>query len=211
MRTILVVAAMPVERKAIERRIRSRRDLEFVVVAEGPGFRLAQKSLASVRSIPDAVVSAGICGALDDSLKVGDVFLATNVNGWKCDLPGTARTYSSGPLISQDRVANSVEEKQRLRVSGAYAVDMEAEVVAEQSRKWNVPFYCVKTVSDTADEGFVLNLNAARDADGRFVVSRILGQALRRPASGIPELFRLMRNSGIAAEQLGEFFADCRF
>jgi uridine phosphorylase len=198
---------MPVEIDAIRRHAGN----SVVVIGEGPGFLLARRSLASFGKVPDIVVSAGICGALDSSLKVGDVFVATDVNGIPCRLPVTARTYSSGPLVSQDRVADTVEEKSRLRKSGALAVDMEAAVVAEQSLKWNVPFYCIKAISDEASDGFVLNLNAARDEQGRFGVGKILGQALRHPVSGLPELLRLKRNSEKAAEQLGEFFADCSF
>jgi len=35
------------------------------LVAKGPGFRLARKALDSVEVQPDALVSTGICGALD--------------------------------------------------------------------------------------------------------------------------------------------------
>jgi hypothetical protein len=88
---------------------------------------------------------------------------------------------------------------------------MEAAGVLERARVWGVPFYCVRVVSDTSGEGFRLDLNAARDAAGRFQAGRIVAQALRRPVSGIPELLRLRKNAAAAVRALGEFIGNCRF
>ena len=72
-------------------------------------------------------------------------------------------------------------------------------------------FDCVRAVSDRASEGFALDLNAARDEVGRFRVSRVLRQAIRRPVTGVPELLRLHRNSEAASKALGEFIGNCSF
>jgi hypothetical protein len=88
---------------------------------------------------------------------------------------------------------------------------MEAAAVHERAREAGRPFFAVKAVSDTADEGFTLDLNAARRRDGRFSVMHILGQAFRSPSTGFPELVRLKRNGGRALTALGDFFANCSF
>ncbi len=217
MRNVVVVAAMDLEVKAIAAAFGQTGtcldlgNTRLFLVAKGPGFRLARKALDSVGVKPDALVSTGICGALDPNLAVGDVFVAPAVNGFPCRLPQTLRKFASGPMLSQDRVAATADEKRRLRAGGALAVDMEAAVVGERSRELEVPFYCVRAVSDAAGEDFLMDLNAARGSDGDFSVLKLLGQVVLSPAKKVPELFRLKRNSELAARRLGEFFADCSF
>jgi len=65
-------------------------------------------------------------------------------------------------------------------------------------------------ISDTADEPISIDLNAARDSEGRIEGHRVVRQAMKHPLSGTAELFRLWRKSRIAAERLGEFLGNCR-
>ena len=95
--------------------------------------------------------------------------------------------------------------------AGAIAVEMEAAAVARQAQALGVPFYCVKAVSDVADESLSIDFNAALRQDGHFDTISILGAVLRHPLAGVPELFRLRNRSVRAANSLGDFFADCRF
>ena len=88
---------------------------------------------------------------------------------------------------------------------------MEAAALLDRAQRWGVPFYCVRAVSDAANEDFAVDFNAARDKEGRFRPERIVAQALRRPLSGIPELLRLRRNAGLASIALGEFLGNCGF
>jgi nucleoside phosphorylase len=159
----------------------------------------------------DAIVSAGICGALDRKLRIGDVVVATAVNGVELEQPETKRPFFAGPVASVDDVAGTGAAKQALRATGAIAVEMEAAGVLEAAQRLGRPCYCVKAVSDTADEEFLIDLNAARDASGRFSSWRILGQAAQRPLVAAPELLRLFRHSRAAAKALGEFIGDCSF
>jgi len=77
--------------------------------------------------------------------------------------------------------------------------------------RWQVPFYCVRAVSDTAHEDLPLDFNLYRDRAGRFSLSKIALAAIRRPFTRIPALRRLEANCNVASESLGAFFADCRF
>ena len=193
--------------------------LRVVLVANGAGPGLAGEAceVAWMKQKADALVSTGFCGALDPDLKVGAVFVATGVDapekGWRlvARMPECDRPHSTGRLLSVDRVVQTVEEKKRLRASGALAVEMEAAAVGLRARAWGVPFYCVRSVTDLAEESFQLDLNAARSEDGRISVARILGAAVRRPRHLVPELCTLYRRSRLASRELGEFLADCRF
>jgi nucleoside phosphorylase len=159
----------------------------------------------------DAVVSAGLCGGLEPALCVGDVVVVTEVNGCTVQRPSTSHPHRIGKAISVDRVAVSPAEKARLRATGADIVEMEADAVARRAREWQVPFYCVRSVSDAADEGFLLDLNTVRDSEGRFRRGFIVVRAMLRPMELVPELLRLKRNGDRAADTLGEFVANCCF
>lgn len=234
MRTVLAVAAEPVEFVGLVRHARRsfglqwpiefRSAIEFnrsrwLLVANGPGPLLAGQALdvAIRKERVDLLISTGFCGALDPALAVGDVFVASRVDAidsgeaFEARLPDTDRRFASGTLVSMDRVASSSEEKRRLRETGAAAVDMEAAAVAARAREAGLPFYCVRAVTDSAAESFSLDFNELRDADGRFSRTRILASAFRRPLQRVPELVALRRRCRIAAEALGDFLADCRF
>jgi len=212
-RRVLVVAAEEFELAPIRKAVAARGDAEYVFAAKGPGPKLAREAVQSAGEPAafDSFVSVGLCGALVDELTVGSVIVGSGVNGMNIATPRIGVRSHTGPIASVDYIAGTVEEKQRLRRTGAIAVEMEAAAVFEQARKAGRPFYCVKAVSDMAEEGFTLDLNAARDRDGRFRIMRILGQAFRSPLTGIPELARLKRNCDCAAKALGDFFAHCYF
>ena len=162
----------------------------WLLIANGPGPNRVEQALEK-RIAVTGIISAGFCGALDPSLQVGDLV--------------RERIYSS------DRVAVTALEKTRLRKeTGAAAIDMESAAIAKKAAEWGVRFYTVRAVSDRASEDMPLDFNAYRDSAGRFSRARIAVAALARPFTAIPALLRLNRNCRIAAESLGDFFADCR-
>lgn len=188
----------------------------WLLAAHGAGPSLARyaarSALEALRASgreASAVISAGLCGALDPALRPGDIFVASSVNGRAASQPAAGLPFHSGPLVSQDRVASSAEEKNRLRTDGACAVEMEAAGVSEAAG--NHAFFCIKSVSDAAAETFSIDFNAARDRFGRFLPASIVAQALKNPFRGVPELRRLRANSRIAVDSLGEFLGSCRF
>ncbi len=210
---VLVVAAEQFELDPIRKAVASGAKAEYVFVANGPGPKLARQAVESAGPAADfdAFVSVGLCGALDDGLCIGSIVVAQTVNGLSVAEPRAQGDMFRGPIASVDYVAGTVEEKRRLKNTGAIAVEMEAAAVHEKALEAGRPFFAVKAVSDTADEEFTLDLNAARDAEGRFRVMQILGQAFRSPITGLPELVRLKRNGERAVAALGDFFAHCSF
>lgn len=190
---------------------------EVVLVANGAGPDRASSAAETARlaSSVVSVCSMGFCGALDRSLDVGEIFVAdcvrSGVRSFSAAEPVTQQAHRSGTLVSIDHVAQTADEKRRLRATGASAVEMEAAGVAEKADEWGLPFYCVKSVTDLAEESFGVDFNAALRPDGSFDTMRVLAGAMRRPVKLFPELIRLRGRCQTAAQALGEFIAGCRF
>jgi adenosylhomocysteine nucleosidase len=185
------------------------------MVANGAGAVHAGRAaeVACAECHPEAMVSMGFCGALDPALRVGDVFVATGIIGAApaVSLPQSSAAHALGALASIDHVAQTAAEKKLLRASGASAVEMEAAGVAGRAAEHGIPFFCVRSVTDTAAQSFVTDFNQALLSDGHFGTIRILTSALRSPGKAFPELLRLRNSCNIATHTLGEFIAGCRF
>ena len=190
----------------------------MLLVANGPGPKLAARAVEVTRERQklDGLVSTGFCGALDPDLQVADIFVATGIvsGGYEETL---ARPLSSangqahvGKLLSVNHVAWTAAEKSALRKTGAGAIEMEAAAVAGKASEYNLPFYCVRVVSDVAGEDMPFDFNEMRDDDGRFSRGKILASAFLRPWK-FGDLMKLDNNCKKAAEALGDFIANARF
>jgi adenosylhomocysteine nucleosidase len=189
---------------------------EALLVANGAGRKRAAAAAAAgiAEWRPEAVVSTGFCGALDERLDVADLVVGTEIIG--CDASvasgraaveaGHARPVA-GPIHSADAIARTAEEKRKLRATGAIAVEMEAAGVAESARECGLPFYCVRAVTDLAGENLANDFGAALRSDGHFDTIAVLTGALRHPGTRVSELLRLRRRCKRAARALGDFFA----
>jgi nucleoside phosphorylase len=233
MATILLVAADRMEFDGLVRRVGCERldwPVDFacatrhggallLMAANGAGPRLAAEAVkaAFARETLDAVASVGYCGALDASLRAGDIVAADRVlapeigESFPASSPLANRRHVRGSIISIDRFVQTADEKRRLRDSGAVAVEMEAAGVARETRGFGLPFVCVRVVTDEAEEGFSIDYNAVRDAEGRFRKGRLVRSAFRHPWRAFPEVLGLYRRARRASDALGEFIADCKF
>jgi adenosylhomocysteine nucleosidase len=188
---------------------------DALLIANGVGRERAAAAVdASAEFAPDAVISTGFCGALDEKLNIADVVIATSIDDGRqrfSALPaeGPGETFA-GAIRSIDRVVVTAEEKFLLLGTGACAVEMESAGVARRAFELGLPFYCVRAITDLAEESLANDFNRALRPDGHFDTMSILLGALRDPAVRLPELLRLRKRSIQAARALGEFFADCR-
>jgi adenosylhomocysteine nucleosidase len=163
-----------------------------LLVANGAGANRAAQAVDAARSTADLdlVCSVGFCGALETGMAIGDIFVADRVqaNGreFAARLPGSQRTYRTGVLASIDRVAQTAQEKSELRAQGASAVEMEAAGAASRAAELGLKFYCVRSITDLADESFAFDLNQALRADGRFDTMRLIAASCRRPLTLLP-------------------------
>src|SRR5579875_625497 len=102
-----------------------------MLAANGAGPKLAARAVeVAIRAVTgaelsssrlEAVVSAGFCGALDPALRENQIVAATEVfdaatsDRFACAGVASDTPFASGALLTQDRIANTAEEKQRLR------------------------------------------------------------------------------------------------
>lgn len=183
---------------------------ELLLIANGVGVARSAAAVDAAASWkPEALASTGFCGALDPKLKIGYVLSA------QCVVHGGKRYVTAqgdGPIvITTDRVVQTAAERRDLFARGAAAVDMEAAGVAARAMALNLPFFCVKAISDTAGEDMANDFNRALKPDGHFDTMKLLLGTLGRPFTRIPELIRLGFRCVRVSRSLGDFFADCRF
>jgi adenosylhomocysteine nucleosidase len=175
------------------------------MVANGPGEALVFEALKEKQNV-DALISTGLCGALDPALRVGDVVVPAGA------VIETHLKCARGAVHSIDHVAVTSLEKRTLRnATGAIAVDMEAAAVQKKAAEWGLPFVCIRAVSDRAGDTLPLDFNRYRNARGDFSRTKIALAAMARPFTVMPQLIEFDRNCRRAGDALGDFLADCRF
>ena len=193
---------------------------QALLVANGPGRENAAQGVESACKSFDvgAIVSAGYVGALDPELTVGTTLIVRRIIQLSPRVEYAVRlpVCSGEPqpraatLLTIDEVAQDPDKKAQLRVTGAAAVDMEASAVAAEAARRDLPFYCLRAVSDEADASLPIDWNRARRRDGTFSGWRLLAQAAARPWRW--RQWQLLRRDGQrASAALGRLFRQCRF
>jgi len=208
-----IIAALPREVSALvkgwERREVARRVLVWtrgrsVVACAGMGAARAALAVeAAMAAAPvTALISAGLAGACDPALHVGDVVRA----GVVIDSATGERFEAAGQreqvVVTGDAVA-SVREKARLRAAyGAAAVEMEAAAVARIARAHGLEFCAIKAISDEADFE-IEGLAQFATRDGQFREAAFALHVAVRPWMW-GKVLTLGRNSGRAIDALTE-------
>jgi 4-hydroxy-3-methylbut-2-en-1-yl diphosphate reductase len=162
--------------------------IESLVVRSGlPGIEVRRSGMGKHEldfGEADAIGVAGLCGAVDPSLRAGDVVLATELrseDGATIPSPdsallaeplrrmgvraATGTVYTASTILGRD-------ERLALRDEGVIAVDMESAWIAEAARE--LPVAVLRVVVDTADR---------RLASPRTLVAGIRGLWTLRRAS----------------------------
>ena len=176
----------------------------LVLVCGGIGAEAARRAAEAVIAIyaPAMVVSAGFSGALDPSLRVGDVVQPRRVVN-AGDGSSITLDRGEGVLVSFGSVADAAQ-KAKLRESyGAQVVDMEAAAVGRAAQLRGVGFGVVKVVSDEFDFSFPA-MERFVDSEGRFLETRFALFAAVRPWLW-PKVIELARNSNHASTALCEW------
>lgn len=175
-----------------------------VLVCGGMGAVAARRAAEAVIAFyaPQLICSVGFAGALEASLRVGDVIRPKRVINAN-DGSSVTVERGKGVLVSFAAIAGP-EQKARLRESyGAQAVDMEAAAVAQAADARGIRFEAIKAISDEIDFVFP-SMERFVNANGSFSEWKFAGFAAVRPWLW-PRVVQLMRNSGRASRVLCEW------
>jgi len=154
------------------------------------------------------LVSFGLCGGLDPTLRPGDLVLAEEVvfaDGRRlaCDaarrealaarLAAAGIASVAGRLLAHHEIVEGAAEKRRLfETTGAHAVDTESGGVARAAQTGKVGFLVIRAVADPARRRLPQAALAATDEDGKVQLGALLAALCRRPWEAVllPSLAR---------------------
>ncbi|KAA2235649.1 phosphorylase family protein [Salinarimonas soli] len=197
-------------------RLRSRTRLVVVRTGADPDVARAEAERLAESGV-SALLSFGLAGGLDPSLRAGEVVLADRVvlpDGRQVEthpawlawtrrrVALTGRPVHVGPVAGSDRLLASATEKQRLyREFGALAVDMESGAVAEAAEAFGLPFIVVRAVADGAGTVLPGVARVPLRGDGTVDLPRIARALLTKPGEW-PAVARLALDTRAAFRSL---------
>ena len=201
--------------RVFEKQTHGRQDGEqknLVAVAGGIGSRAAKLAARAMVATyrPTVLMSAGLAGAINSSLKIGCIVTpdavidAKGKNKYRCILGSSL--IAEGVLVSADEIA---DEKVKQRLGNdfqALAVDMEATAVAEVAKDAGIGFGCVKAISDEASFP-MLPLNQFVSSEGEFQTNRFAAWVSLRPWTWA-QVIALGRNSNHATQALCDWLKE---
>ena len=199
-------------------------------IAAGPGMTVICSSsdpqqLRSLLSTLDpssfrGVISFGVAGGLDPTLKSGDIVVATEV------LSGDARWLAGLPL-NEDQIANVALKRRRVvrgglagveqviaakahkaalwSKTGAAAVDMESHIAAAYAAEAGLPFAALRVISDPATRALPAIAMSAVKPNGDIDLRKVLRGVARNPLS-----VRALVSTGIDFNRALRSLRGCR-
>jgi adenosylhomocysteine nucleosidase len=201
--------------------------LSVLVVETGVGRNATEKALAwllsrpmfeNVPYRPKVVLSAGFSGALDPQLAIGEIVLATEIVDhegacvaatWPAQLPEGdwhPPLHRGRVLTVPEMVSTPVRKAELAQKHQALVVDMEAAIVARACVRNEIPFGCVRAVSDCAKTPLSPRLVGLLQG-GQVSPPRLLLECARSPRL-IGELWRLAGDTKRASQQLGKALGE---
>jgi len=166
------------------------------------------------------VISFGVAGGLDPSLKSGDVVVATEVTSgdtrWLAGLslsePQIAnialgrRRIVRGGLAGVEEVVVAQSSKAALRSeTGAAAVDMESHIAAAYAAENDLPFAALRVIADPASRTLPALARSAIKPNGEIDLRKILGGLARNPKS-----LRALVSTGLDFNRALKSLRGCR-
>jgi len=186
------------------------------VVAGGGNAARLERELDAAAGEANAIISMGLCGALEDGLQPGDWVVGTDLftrpprrdERNLCD-PQWAHALAraldarSGPILASGAmIAEAADKRAAHAATGAIAVDMESHIAAAVAARRGLPFAIARVVSDAADRSLPKAAQAGMAADGSMDIGAVL-RALARDPRQLPALIRVGREAETAFRALG--------
>ncbi|MBN9124625.1 MAG: phosphorylase [Nitrosospira sp. 56-18] len=198
MKSIGIVAAMRVEARCITpRRLPFNEPVRLgegaLIWLCGMGGQAAARAAEGLHAAgANALMSFGLAGALDSTLRPGSLILPEYIQVdrlfpvdllWRDRLRTLLPNHISvvsGTLAASRHVLTSATAKRALaQTTGACAVDMESGAIAEVAERAGLPFLAVRAISDPIEFSPPSALLDAIRPDGSVELGRLLGLLLR--------------------------------
>ena len=199
-------------------------------IAAGPGMTVVCSSsdprqLRALLTVFDpstirGVISFGVAGGLDPTLKSGDVVVATEVlagdTRWLTGLALNEELISSvamgrrrvvrGGLAGAEQVVGARSLKAALHLeTGAAAVDMESHIAAAYAAEAGLPFAALRVISDPASRALPPLAMAAIKPNGDIDLRKVLSGLARNPMT-----LRALVSTGIDFNRALKSLRGCR-
>jgi nucleoside phosphorylase len=147
----------------------SQRSIE--VIHTGVGEKMCKERIGKFLGNQqfELLISAGFAGSLNHELPVNDVLLAKNFS--TVDLQDAQSSLSNIPIhvvnmLTVPALIDSSEERERIaRESGASAVDMETEFIAQACAAHGIPLLALRVITDTPAQPFPAPPNVLFDIE----------------------------------------------
>lgn len=168
--------------------------------------------LGNVPYEPKLILSAGFAGALQPDLHVGDLILASDVvddegNAWPVPWPGVLPEGNWRPPLRRGRlltasqfVSGAAQKRDLSQRLQAAAVDMESATLASICSRKEIPFGCLRAISDAVDTS--VSRQVMTVLEGANVSWPGLAMLLARAPGKVGELWRLDKATRRAGRQL---------
>ena len=202
----------------------------FIFFKTGIGPRRSVSNLERILNLlaPSRILLIGYAGALDPNLKLGDLVAIRRaldcslgrsdpaLNNLQVDrqfeltdadaIVESARSFGlrafPGDALTSAYVLGIPEDKRFLyKKYGALIVDMETAAVAGVAASRNIPFSCVRAISDEAEDTFLAPFSYHPSANIAARAAKIIG-------AGIQSYQQWKSNSQTAGETLNRFLAQ---
>jgi adenosylhomocysteine nucleosidase len=182
---------------------------EWIAACAGAGQAAAARAFAAIEDggPVDLVFSLGWAGALTHALKPGHAYSAAGVidsrtgERFNCDA-GAGEHW----LVTTPTVASHAEKLRLASTYPAALVDMEAAAIARLAAMREIPFYCIKGVSDSLDVKLP-DFNRFLSPTGQMETARLVLYAMFRPWHW-PALIQMGENSRKASQSIARSVLD---
>ena len=218
--SLIVTFAVPQESREFRLALRrmDRGDIQVEHIGVGPAAAAARMSRLIADEKPRLVICTGFAGGLDPRLAIGDLVVAENLSTpeWVARIRSEGsegspeRPPAFGAVVSRALPVESVADKTALaRETGALAVDMESEAVAEACRAAAVPLLVVRVISDPAGTPLPVPFGDWFDIVGQQ--PRVLGllQYLACHPGRIGPFAHFVRGLAPARRAVADFLVHC--
>ena len=199
-------------------------------IAAGPGMTVICSSsdpqqLRALLTVFDpatirGVISFGVAGGLDPTLKSGDVVVATEVlagdTRWLAGLAlnddliarvamGSRRVVRGGLAGAEQVIAAKACKAALHSETGAVAVDMESHIAAAYAAEAGLPFAALRVIADPASRALPVLAMAAIKPNGDIDLGKVLRGVARNPLT-----LRALVSTGIDFNRALRTLRGCR-